>query len=155
MVRKPISFGVFHFSPGPSTMERHFRRDFDELAAIVPFLSEAAELLDLDKGAAFALNMVVEELFTNMVKYNGRGADDILVGVERNGDWMTVHLVDFDSEPFDYTQSKEVDTSAPLHARKPGGLGIHLVKRFMDEVMYEYKDRKTTIRLGKKLTNHA
>ncbi|MDA0875165.1 MAG: ATP-binding protein [Bacteroidetes bacterium] len=136
-------------------MERHFRRDIDELAVIVPFLSEAADVLELDSGAVFALNMVVEELFTNMVKYNGMGADDIMVGVERNGDWMTVHLVDFDSEPFDYTESKEVDISAPLHARKPGGLGIHLVKRFMDEVMYEYKDRKTTIRLGKKLTNHA
>lgn len=136
-------------------MERHFRREVDELSIIVPFLQDAVDQLGLDAGASFALNMVVEELFTNMVKYNGNGADNIMVSVERDGDWMRVNLVDYDSEPFDYTESAEVDTSAPLHARKPGGLGIHLVKRFMDEVMYEYKDRKTTIRLGKKLTNHA
>lgn len=136
-------------------MERHFKRDIGELSVIVPFLEEAVEQLGLDPGASFALNMVVEELFTNMVKYNGKGADDIMISVERDGDWMSVHLVDFDSEPFDYTEAGEVDTSAPLHERKPGGLGIHLVKRFMDEVMYEYKERKTTIRLGKRLTQHA
>jgi len=136
-------------------MERHFKRDIDELSVIVPFLEEAVAHYSLDAGTSFALNMVVEELYTNMVKYNGNGADDIMVSVVRDGDWMTVDLVDFDSEPFDLGDSRDVDTSAPLHDRKPGGLGIHLVKRFMDEVMYQYKDRKTTIRLGKKLTQDA
>ena len=136
-------------------MERHFKRSIEELAVIVPFLQEAVDHFDLDTGASFTLNMAVEELFTNMVKYNGNGADDILIGVDREADWMTIWLVDFDSEPFDLSDAGEVDTSAPLHDRRPGGLGIHLVKRFMDEVMYEYKERKTTIRLGKRLTNHA
>lgn len=138
-----------------SDMERHFKRDIDELSVIVPFLEEAVARYSLDAGASFALNMAVEELYTNMVKYNGNGADDILVSVERDGDWMTINLVDFDSEPFDLGMSGDVDVSASLHERKPGGLGIHLVKRFMDEVMYQYKDRKTTIRLVKKLTQDA
>jgi anti-sigma regulatory factor (Ser/Thr protein kinase) len=136
-------------------MERHFKRSIDELSVIVPFLEEAVTHYSLDESASFALNMVVEELYTNMVKYNGNGADDIMVSVDREGDWLTVNLVDFDSEPFDLGKSKEVDTSAPLHDRKPGGLGIHIVKQLMDEVMYQYKDRKTTIRLGKKLTQDA
>lgn len=136
-------------------MERHFKRSIDELAVIVPFLQGAVDQLGFDAGTSFTLNMAVEELFTNMVKYNGNGADDILIGVDREGDWMKIRLVDFDSEPFDIADTGDVDTSAPLHARKPGGLGIHLVKRFMDEVLYEYKERKTTIRLGKRLTNDA
>ena len=57
--------------------------------------------------------MVVEELLTNMVNYNGNGAENIMVSVERDGDWMRVNLVDYDSEPFDYTESAEVGTSAP------------------------------------------
>lgn len=146
-------------NPGPTlpfpAMERHFKRDISELSVIVPFLEEAASRYDLDTGTSFALNMVVEELYTNMVKYNGNGADHIMVSVEREGDWLTIDLVDFDSEPFDYSEAGDVDTSASLHERKPGGLGIHLVKRFMDEVMYQYKDRKTTIRLGKRLTQDA
>lgn len=136
-------------------MERHFNRNIDELTVIVPFLEEAGDALKLDAAAMFVVNMVVEELFTNMVKYNGNGADDILIGVDRDGDRMEICLIDYDSEPFDYSEAGNVDTTASLHERKPGGLGIHLVKRFMDEVMYEYKDRKTSIRLAKRLAPNA
>ncbi len=127
----------------------------DSLPVIVGFLEDAKRTQEFDDGAFFVLNMVVEELYTNMVKYNGNGADDILIGVEKEGGNMVIRLVDFDSEPFDYTSQSEVDVSASLHERTPGGLGIHLVKRFMDEVSYQYKDRKTSIRLVKYLNANA
>ncbi len=136
-------------------MEQHFDRNIDELKKIFSFLEGASTALSLNQASSFALNMVVEELFTNMVKYNGNGADDILVGVDMDGDKMVVRLIDFDSEPFDYPEEEEVDVTAPLHKRTPGGLGIHLVKMFMDEVSYEYKDRKTSIRLVKQLNTNA
>ncbi len=127
----------------------------DSLPVIVGFLEDAKRTQEFDDGAFFVLNMVVEEFYTNMVKYNGNGADDILIGVEKEGGNMVIRLVDFDSEPFDYTSQSEVDVSASLHERTPGGLGIHLVKRFMDEVSYQYKDRKTSIRLVKYLNANA
>ena len=136
-------------------MERHFSRSLDELPVIFEFLEEAIARLSLDDGTGFALNMVVEELYTNMVKYNGNGADDILIGVERGPERLLIQLTDFDSEPFNPEQHAEVDTSAGLHERTPGGLGIHIVTRMMDEVSYEYKNRKTSIRLVKLLAPDA
>ena len=113
-------------------MQQHFGRNISEMGPIVAFLDEAARDLPLDPNATFVLHMVVEELYTNMVKYNGEGADDILIGVAPEDDSLVIELVDFDSKPFDYSQREEVDVTASLHDRKPGGLGIHLVKRFMD-----------------------
>jgi anti-sigma regulatory factor (Ser/Thr protein kinase) len=113
-------------------MQQHFGRNISEMGPIVAFLDEAARDLPLDPNATFVLHMVVEELYTNMVKYNGEGADDILIGVALEDDSLVIELVDFDSKPFDYSQREEVDVTASLHDRKPGGLGIHLVKRFMD-----------------------
>ncbi|MDA1028951.1 MAG: ATP-binding protein [Bacteroidetes bacterium] len=136
-------------------MEQHFGRHIDELEAIVSFLDRVSTEFGLDSGAKFVLNMAVEELYTNMVKYNGEGADDILIGVECDQSSLVIHLVDFDSKPFDYSEREEVDIHASLHDRKPGGLGIHLVKRFMDEVNYQYKDRKTSIKLVKFLKTNA
>lgn len=136
-------------------MERHFARSMDELPVIFAFLEEAIGALSLDAGTGFALNMVVEELYTNMVKYNGNGADDILIGVDRTTEALVVDLTDFDSEPFDPEQHAEVDTAAGLHDRTPGGLGIHIVTRMMDEVSYQYKNRQTRIRLIKTLTSDA
>jgi len=136
-------------------MEQHFRRNIAELELIVGFLDNVASQLSFDSGTKFVMNMVVEELYTNMVKYNGEGSDDILIGVDLKDDNLVIELIDFDSKPFDYSDQNEVDVHAPLHDRKPGGLGIHLVKKFMDEVSYQYKDRKTSIQLVKYLKKHA
>jgi sigma-B regulation protein RsbU (phosphoserine phosphatase) len=54
--------------------------------------------------------------------------------------------------PFDPTQKEEVDTTLPAEQRKIGGLGIHLVRRIMDSVSYEYKDHKNILTLRKKIS---
>jgi anti-sigma regulatory factor (Ser/Thr protein kinase) len=45
----------------------------------------------------------------------------------------------------------EVDTSVPLEQRKVGGLGIHLVKRLVENLTYSYADRNSTITFSKTL----
>ncbi len=133
-------------------MEQHFTRDIESLDAIFSYLGERTVSLDLDDGTTFAVKMAVEELFTNMVKYNRDGRADILIDVRREADDVTIVMVDADSEPFDITSLSDVDTNAPLHERRPGGLGIHLVRCLMDEVSYEYKNRRTSIRLVKHIS---
>ena len=132
-------------------MERTFSRSLDSLGDIVSFLKGAADTLSLDEKTTFAVNMAVEELFTNMIKYGIGGDDSIEVGLEKENSRLIIRLVDTNSEPFDLTDLQAVDTEAPLEERRPGGLGIHLVKCLMDEVNYEYKNRITRIRLVKNL----
>ena len=60
-------------------------------------------------------------------------------------------LTDFDTEPFDITQTNEVDVNKRIEERKPGGLGLHLTKRMVDKIDYDYKDRKSKITLIKNL----
>ncbi len=130
-------------------MDRSFERSLERLDDIFTFLAECASEYALDPGSTFAVNMAVEELFTNMVKYNRSGTGDIAVSVNGHADGVEVRMVDPDSQPFDITAMAEIDTSAPLEARRPGGLGIHLVRSLMDEVQYDYRGRKTSIRLFK------
>jgi len=132
-------------------MEQSFGRNLDSLAELFAFLKGAAQNYELDERTTFTVNMAVEELFTNMIKYGSGGDAAIEVGLDREGDQLVVRLVDTDSEPFDLNALETVDTSAPLSERRPGGLGIHLVKCLMDEVNYEYKNRITRIRLVKNL----
>lgn len=132
-------------------MERTFDRSLDSLGEVFSFLRGVAETYSLDERTAFSVNMAVEELFTNMIKYGARADDAIFVGLEKTDSQLVIRLVDTDSEPFDLTDLQAIDTSAPLEERHPGGLGIHLVKCVMDEVSYEYKNRVTRIRLVKNL----
>lgn len=102
----------------------------------------------LSPGVSFPLTMAVEELFTNMVKYNA-GGGAIEMECVGSPDRVEVRLVDRDSSPFDVTEDRQVDTGASLNDRVPGGLGLHLVQKMMDEFHYDHNDRVTNIRIVK------
>lgn len=130
-------------------MEETFTRNLDELHRVFSFLDSFSQASDVDMSVSLPVRLAVEELFTNMVKYNKDSRSDITLSVDRSGDAVTIVLTDFDTEPFDITSTGEVDITASLDERTPGGLGIHLVKRMVDEIHYRYKDRVSQITLIK------
>jgi serine/threonine-protein kinase RsbW len=87
----------------------------------------------------------VEELFTNMVKYNPGNTRDIAISLGHTPDRLTVQLMDFDVDPFDVTKAPLVDVDKPLQERQIGGLGLHLVRKMADTLSYDYSDRRSTI----------
>lgn len=132
-------------------MERSFARTLDALEDVFDFISESAAQNGLQDSLTFRLNLAVEELFVNMVKYNPGSHNDILIGMSRSDDQIVISLTDFDVEPFDITKADEYDTNRSLTERPIGHLGIHLVRRIIDEISYEYKDKQSRIILIKNL----
>ena len=74
----------------------------------------------------------MEELFTNMVKYQPENANDILLAVNAAKGGVTVSLTDYDVDAFDVTLDRQVDIEAPIADRTPGGLGLHLIHKMVD-----------------------
>ena len=127
--------------------ERHFGRTFGSLESIFGFVAEFLEANGLRDSAAFELDLVIEELFTNMVKYHPHGAPEIEIGLSRLGPDVLVVLRDFDVEPYDPTRAPRVDVGRPLGERPTGGLGLHLVRRIARDLRYDYRDRISTLTL--------
>ena len=132
-------------------MQRKFKRNLTSLDEIFVFIGEYFAQEQIDQDHLYAVTFAVEELFTNMLKYNPGNTNDVLLGLEQDNGHLAVSLTDFDVEPFDINKAPEVRIDLPLEARKPGGLGIHLVKKMMDRIDYEYVDRRSTTTLIKKL----
>jgi anti-sigma regulatory factor (Ser/Thr protein kinase) len=130
-------------------------RDFDKtissLNEVFPFIKEFVDQEGIGSHVEYALNLVVEELFTNMVKYNSGSIEQISIGLERLTDRVVVRLVDFDVDPFDPSEVEEVRVDAPIEERHAGGLGLHLVKSIVDRISYEYNNRRMTVSVTKKL----
>jgi anti-sigma regulatory factor (Ser/Thr protein kinase) len=126
-------------------------RTFDSLPALVAFTAEAFARLQIDDELLPAVDFVVEELFTNMVKYATGSDAAVEVGVMMIDDGVELTLVDRNVEPFDVTRAPEVYIDAPIAQRTPGGLGLHLIRRMADSVEYEYKTESrrslTTVRM--------
>lgn len=132
-------------------MERRFRRDVGALPDIFEFVEERLEAEEIDPENSFWIDLVIEELFTNLVKYNQDGAQDIAVCLTSEGDRIVIRVTDFDVDGFDITQVPEVDLEAYAAERKVGGLGLHLVRKVADSVSYESKNRVCTITVTKRM----
>jgi serine/threonine-protein kinase RsbW len=132
-------------------MERSFKRAIASLDQVFAFVGEALADLNVPPEPAFAVELAIEEFFTNMVKYNTESRDDILLILKRDDDRLTVEMVDSGGHPFDPTSAKDPDTSLPLAERRVGGLGIHLVKTLMDDLRYQYDGGRNTITFSKNL----
>lgn len=126
-------------------MEKHFHRSFDSLDAIFAFVEEFFAASSTDASLAYPVSFAVEELFTNMVKYNADGPEDILLRIEAMDGGVKVSLVDYDSEPFDINEAPPAPTDAPLEERPIGGLGLHLIKHMVDSLHYDYANRRSTV----------
>jgi len=132
-------------------MQREFKRQIEDLESLFSFVTDFVAGHDIDEQTTFQLNLVVEELFTNLVRHNTGGGDHILVTLDRNGDQLRVTLKDFEVEPLGSQLPGRVDTRQSLSERKAGGLGIHLVRNMFNKLSYEYKDRTLVVTALKNL----
>lgn len=132
-------------------MEKKFKKEISSLDGIFDFIGEFVTANEIDNSIALKVNLAVEELFTNMVKYNVESMNDISISLNKHDNKLILVLTDFDVEPFDITQTEDIDTTQSLEARRIGGLGILLLKRMVDGLNYEYENRQSKITLIKEL----
>ena len=126
-------------------MHKKYKRDFDQIQAIVADTERFFSDQDIDESLRMKVDLSLEELFVNMVNYITETDQDILIEMRPIEGGLEVSLTDFDVERFDPTLAGEVDVDAPLSDRTPGGLGLYLVLKMADSIHYEYHDRKSRI----------
>ena len=130
-------------------MQKKFLRSYSSLESVYEFTEQILASANIAQAARYPVHFAMEELFTNMVKYNPDNSNDILLDVETGADGVTVRMTDFDVDAFDVTRPRSVDIDAPLDKRVPGGLGLHLIHKMVDSLQYEYSDRQSTVTFTK------
>lgn len=101
---------------------------------------------------AFKLDLALEEVFSNIVRhgYGDGRPHEIAVRIERLRGRVRIQIDD-DGRPFNPLRAPEADVAAPLDERRPGGLGILLVRRLLDQVRYRRRADGNRLVLVKRL----
>ena len=136
-----------------TSTSKDFERSFAALDEIFAFADAFFKQHEVGDRATFALKLAIEEIFTNFVKYNPDSPELLRIHLDQVDEHVVVKLVDPDTTPFDITDYDLADTSSALEERVPGGLGIYLVRKMVDDVRYEHDDRTSTIILTKTLNS--
>ncbi len=132
---------------------QEFERTFAALDHVFVFADAFFRQHEVGDRPAFALKLAIEEVFTNFVKYNPDSLESVAIDLEQRGDDVVVRLIDPDTERFDITDYDLADTTSSLENRVPGGLGIYLVRKMVDDVRYEHNGRTSTVTLTKNVTS--
>lgn len=127
------------------------KNDLSELDRLHLFLEEIGESIGISKKCIFEINLTLEEVFINIVSY---GFDDhadhfIKITVTIGKGNFKVGVED-DGKPFNPLKSRKPDLPDHVEECKPGGLGIHLIKHFMDDIRYKRYRKRNILTLTKK-----
>lgn len=131
-------------------MQRTFTRNLASLEPLFAFIDSFAKTERLNESVTFAVNLAVEELFTNMVKYGG-GGDDVSLDMAVRGHDLVIHIDHPGAAPFDISGAPEVNVDGSLAERTPGGIGLHLVRKMMDSLTYDYHNGTARVTVIKRL----
>ena len=133
-------------------MRIELNNSLDEIATAMAALGGFTDSSAVDEEARQAAVLVLDELLTNIISYGLKDSRHGLITLELDiiDEKLQIRITD-GGIPFNPFDMPDPDLDIPLEQRQPGGLGIYLVKKYMDEYSYEYRDEQNIVTLRKKL----
>ena len=114
------------------------KNSLSELDTLREHLEQYAESTGLSQKCTFEINLALEEIFTNIFSYGFTDNSEHWIKIKISYDDETLIIrIEDDGVPFNPVAAEKPDMKSPVEERKIGGLGIHLIKQFMDEIAYE------------------
>ncbi len=132
--------------------EIKLKNQVGELERVAQFIEEISEELGLSMELQMNLNLVMEEMVSNVIFYAyPEGTDaEIELMVEDDGKELTFVLSDQGRE-FDPTLKEDADIDVNPIDREIGGMGILIVKNIMNQVTYQRLDGKNLLTMKKEI----
>ena len=123
----------------------------EEVMRAVEALQQFARASGVPEKMIFGLALALEECASNIVNhaYHGDARRTFQVTAEHHGDRFTIELRDR-GPAFDPLQAAAPDLDAD-DDRDAGGLGIHLVRHYIEDLHYERVADENVLRLTKLL----
>ncbi len=125
----------------------------EQLETVQAFIEGELEQHGCPMKTMLQVSVAVEEIYVNIAHYAyhpelGEATIRCAVG----GDPLQVTIQFLDSgKPFDPLAKPDADITLSAEERQIGGLGILMVKKTMDDVLYEYKDGCNILTLKKNI----
>lgn len=138
--------------PNPLTLS--FRNDIDELIKLQHAVTIFSKKFNIDERNEKSINLVLEELCSNTIYYGYEDNQprDIQVTLTLDANQIVVKILD-DARPFNpLTDAPDIDEKNQSVDRQMGGLGIHIIKKMTDNMVYERERDTNVITITKELS---
>ncbi|MCP4628332.1 MAG: ATP-binding protein [bacterium] len=126
------------------------KSQLSELNALCRHLEDCGNVMELPQKCLFQINLGLDELFTNIISYGFEDESEhqIKFSLVKDKETLVVQVED-DGKPFNPLDVASPEVSADLDEVNIGGMGIHLVKELMDDIVYQRVEGKNKLVLKK------
>ncbi|MBE5791590.1 MAG: ATP-binding protein [Clostridiales bacterium] len=125
----------------------------DKIAEVVAFVEEQLENMGAGMKAQMQISIAVDELFANIANYaypNGEGTATVRVEASEDGKKAVITFID-SGVPYNPLEKEDPDITLSAEDRPIGGLGIFMVKKSMDDMIYRYENKKNILSIIKSI----
>ena len=136
--------------------ELRIKNEVSELEKVAQFVEEIGEELGLNMELQMNLNLVMEEMVSNVIFYaypEGEEAEIELLA-KSDGKELTFVLSDQGKE-FDPTAKEDADPDINPADREIGGMGIFIVKNIMNKVTYQRLEGRNLLTMTKGIEDQS
>jgi serine/threonine-protein kinase RsbW len=131
--------------------ELRLRNQLAELRRLSEWIGELARVNQWPPSLAHAVELSLVEWVTNVISYAYPDSQEhwITVRLDTDASKVRAEVVD-EGIAFNPLTYPPVDISAPLEQRAIGGLGVHMMRKLMDEVEYCRKGERNIVTMIKR-----
>lgn len=138
-MQKQDSEGMGLSEQNPDREELVIPAELSHIDEILKFVETTLVRKKVSPKSIRQMLIASDEICSNICRYSG--AKEIIIRCYIAGEDAVLSFED-DGIAFDPLKKEAANVGAPLEERKEGGLGIHMVRKMMDEVNYEYDETK-------------
>ena len=127
--------------------------DIKNIRMVTEFIDKQLEEHNCNLKAQTQIDIAIDELFSNIARYAyapDTGIVRIAVEITENPKSVKITLID-NGVPYNPLETAEPDITLSAEERKIGGLGIYMVRKTMDEMIYEYKNGQNILSIVKNI----
>ncbi len=125
-----------------------FPNDLRQLQPLADRIDAALASYHLPESVAFGVHMAFDEIFSNAVKYAGNENRSVqfAIAIFVSGNRLILEM-EYDGVAFNLLEVPPPVIDLPLQQRQIGGLGLHLVRQWVDEAEYRHENGRNKLRL--------
>jgi len=128
------------------------KNHLSELDTLCDHLRQFCRDCGVTKRQTFEINLALDELFTNIISHGFEDQEEHHVRVTcTSQDGVLKITIEDDGIPFNPTAAPHPNLKCAFKDREIGGLGIHLIRSYMDRIEYNRRGGKNILVLTKTL----
>jgi anti-sigma regulatory factor (Ser/Thr protein kinase) len=122
------------------------KNQLSEIERLARIVHDFGRRHQIEVQIIYTMKLALDEILTNIISYAYDDAKEhiIVIRLSLDQEKWTVEVED-DGRPFNPLNAPEPDTKQLLGERPIGGLGIHLVRKLIDELEYRRQNDRNIL----------